>query len=71
VADEGSVEYRYATDVQDPNPINNWDHTASEEAMNAHMGTSHLADFMGVMGTCIGGPLEITRHDVATSTKIF
>jgi quinol monooxygenase YgiN len=71
VAEEGCVEYRYATDVLEPNRINIWEQWASEEAMNAHMGTSHLADFMGVMGTCIGGPLEITRHDVATSTKIF
>ena len=71
VAEEGCVEYRYATDVLDANRINIWEQWESEEAMTAHMGTAHLADFMTVMGSCIGGPLEITRHDIASSTKIF
>jgi quinol monooxygenase YgiN len=71
VAEDGCVEYRYATDVLEPNRINIWEQWESEDAMTAHMGTSHLADFMGVVGTCIGGPVEITRHDVATSTKLF
>jgi quinol monooxygenase YgiN len=71
VAEEGCVEYRYSTDVLDANRINIWEQWESDEAMTAHMGTSHLADFMAVMGDCIGGPLEITRHDIATSTKIF
>ena len=71
VAEEGCVEYRYAADILEPNRINIWEQWESEEAMNAHMATPHLAEFMGVMGTCIGGPLEITRHDIASSTKIF
>ena len=64
-------QYRYATDVLEPNQINIWEQWESQDAMDAHMGTAHLADFMGVMGTCIGGPLEITRHDIASSSKIF
>lgn len=71
VAEEGCVEYRYANDVLEPNRINIWEQWESEDAMNLHMGTAHLAEFMGVMGDCIGGPLEITRHDVSASTKIF
>ena len=71
VAEEGCVEYRYAADLLEPNRINIWEQWESEEAMTAHMGTSHLADFMTVMGTCIGGPLAIDRHDVASSSKIF
>lgn len=71
VAEEGCDEYRYANDLSEPNRINIWEQWASEEAMNSHMATTHLADFMTVMGGAIGGPLEITRHDVSSSTKIF
>jgi quinol monooxygenase YgiN len=71
LAEDGCVQYRYANDILDPNQINIWEQWESEDAMNAHMGSTHLADFMGVMGTCIGGPLEITRHDIASSSKIF
>ena len=71
VAEEGCVEYRYAADILEPNRINIWEQWESEEAMTAHMGTAHLADFMTAVGACIGGPLEITRHDIASSSKIF
>ena len=70
-AEDGNIEYRYSVDMGEPNRINIMEQWESEEAMNAHMGTTHLADFMTVMGGAIGGPLEIIRYDVASSTKIF
>jgi quinol monooxygenase YgiN len=71
VAEQGCVEYRYSADVLEPNRINIVEQWASEEAMNVHMGTDHLAEFMGAIGPCLGGPVEITRHDIASSTKLF
>lgn len=71
LAEEGCAQYSYAADLLDPNRINIIEQWETDEAMTAHMGTTHLADFMGVMGTCIGGPLEIVRHDISSSTKIF
>lgn len=70
-AEDGCIDYRYSIDIDDPARINIVEQWESEDAMNAHMGTEHLATFMGVMGTCLGGPVEIVRHDVASSTKLF
>ena len=71
LAEEGCVDYRYSADILEPNRINITEVWESDETMTAHMGSTHLADFMTAIGACIGGPVEIVRHDVATSTKLF
>jgi quinol monooxygenase YgiN len=70
-AEEGNVEYRYASDLGDPNRINILEIWESEDAMNAHMATDHLAEFMGTIVGFLGGPAEVMRHDVASSTKLI
>ena len=70
-AEDGNEEYRYSIDLEDPNRINIEERWASEEAMTAHMGSEHLATFMGVIGGCIGGSVSIVRYDVAGSTTLF
>ena len=70
-AEDGCVQYRYAADLGDPNRINIVEQWESEEAMTSHMGAPHFADFMAAIGTCIGGDVEVWRHDVATSSKLF
>jgi quinol monooxygenase YgiN len=70
-AEPGNLEYRYSADLADPNRINIFEAWADEAAMNEHMGTDHLAEFLGTIGGCLGGPAEVTRDDVASSTKLF
>ena len=67
----GNVDYRYSQDIDDPTRLNIVEQWESEDAMNAHMGSEHLATFLTVIGGMIGGPVEITRHDVSGSTKLF
>ena len=71
LAEDGCAEYRYSNDLADPNRINILEQWESEEAMTTHMGTEHLATFMTAIGECLGGPAEVWRHDVATSSKLF
>jgi len=70
-AEDGNIDYRYSHDVLEANRINIVEFWESEDAMNFHMGTQHLADFMTVAGGAIAGPVEIVRHDISSSTKIF
>ena len=70
-AEDGNVDYRYGADLGEPDRINITELWESEEAMEAHMATQHLADFMAAVGPAISGSVEIVRHDVASSTKIF
>ena len=70
-AEDGCIDYRYSADLGEPNRINILEQWESEEAMTVHMGQAHFADFMAAIGPCIGGDVEVVRHDVATSTKLF
>ena len=70
-AEEGCITYRYAADLLIPERINIWEQWESDEAMTAHMGAPHFAEFMAAIGPCIGGDVAVDRHDVATTTKLF
>lgn len=70
-AEDGCGMYRYAADLQVPDRVNIVEQWESEDAMNAHMGSAHFMEFMGAIGDCIGGDVSVTRHDVASSTKLF
>ena len=69
--EEGNVDYRFSPDLDDPNRFNLIECWESEEAMNAHMATAHLAEFMTAIGPCLGGSAEIIRYDVASSSPLF
>ncbi|MFN8017847.1 MAG: putative quinol monooxygenase [Acidimicrobiales bacterium] len=70
-AEDGCIDYRYSADLLVPGRINIIEQWASEDAMNVHMGQAHFAEFMAAIGPCIGGDVEVTRHDVSASTKLF
>ncbi|HRW39743.1 MAG TPA: putative quinol monooxygenase [Aquihabitans sp.] len=70
-AEDGCLTYRYSADLLLPDRINIVEQWESEEAMTAHMGAAHFAEFMTAIGPCIGGDVNVVRHDVASSTKLF
>lgn len=70
-AEEGCLTYRYSADLLEPNRINIVEQWESEEAMTVHMGAPHFAEFMAAIGPCIGGDVSVTRHDIASSSKLF
>lgn len=70
-AEEGNIDYRYSTDIDDPTRLNLVEIWEDEEAMTAHMGTEHLATFLGAVGDFVGGSVEIVRYDVSGTSKLF
>jgi quinol monooxygenase YgiN len=69
--EEGNIDYRYSADIDEPNRFNLVEQWESEEAMNVHMGSPALATFLETFGPMIAGPVEVTRHDVSGSSKLF
>ena len=67
----GCVDYRFSVDVTDPNRINLVEQWEDEDAMNTHVATAELAEFMGTVVTFLGGPAEVIRHDVSASKSLF
>ena len=70
-AEDGNVDYRYSHDIDQPNRLNIVEVWESEEAVQLHMGSEHMATFLTAIGGFIGGPVEITSHQVSESTKLF
>ena len=70
-AEEGCEGYAFTGDLGDPGRFYVAEQWASEDAMNAHMATAHLAEFMGKMGEFGVTKVEITRWDGAVPSKLM
>jgi quinol monooxygenase YgiN len=67
----GCLDYRFGTDVNDPDRIMILEKWEDEEAMSTHMATPALAEFMGTVFNFLGGPAEVIRHDVSAAKSLF
>lgn len=67
----GNLDYRFSPDLDDPNRFNIIERWENEEVMNEHMGSTHLAEFLTVVGGCLSGPAEVIRYDVSGSQPLF
>jgi quinol monooxygenase YgiN len=65
-AEEGNESYTFSADFTDPGRFYLVEQWASEEAMNVHMGTAHLAEFMGKIAECGVKTLNVTHWRGAT-----
>ena len=69
--EDGNVDYRYSTDIDDDTRLNLFEQWETEEAMNAHMSTPHLGAFLEAAGGFLGGAPSIIRYDVSGTSKLF
>lgn len=70
-AEAGCIDYRFSTDVLDPTIINGVEIWEDQASIDAHMGSAHMAEFMGAIGPCLGGEATFTSHEISSSTKII
>lgn len=70
-AEAGNLDYRFSPDLDDPDRFNLMERWEGEDAMNAHLATPHLAEFLTAIGPCLGGPAEVIRYDVSGSSPLF
>ena len=70
-AEEGNEVYAFTADLSDPGRFYVIEQWASQEAMDTHMATPHLAAFMGAMGTCGVTGASLTKWDGATPTTLM
>lgn len=61
----GCAEYRFALPLSDGGPIVLFEEWESQEALNAHFETSHLAAFRGKMEELLAEPPVIRRYVVS------
>jgi quinol monooxygenase YgiN len=70
-AEEGNEGYTFSADLADPGRLHVTEQWASAEAMNAHMGSAHLAEFLSQMATFGVTKASLTKWESATPSKLM
>jgi quinol monooxygenase YgiN len=70
-AEEGNEGYAFTGDLGEPGRFHVTEQWASEDAMQAHMASPHLAAFMGKLGACGVTGASLTQWKGATPSKIM
>jgi len=68
--DEGTLEYRAATDIADPNLVRFFERYEDEAALEAHTQTDHYQEFSAALPELLAGKPEITRYEVDSATDV-
>lgn len=71
LAEEGCITYGFWADPNQPGVFRVYEEWADEDALNTHMGTPHMAEFIVGMGSLPITGTEINKHEVAGSSKLM
>jgi len=63
-AEEGCLDYTFSIEVNDPEMVRITEKWASVEALKAHFGTPHMAEFQATMGKRPPQSMEIKVYEV-------
>lgn len=69
-AEEGTVDYRATTDVEDPNTIRFFEQYEDEAAMQAHLESDHYLEFAKALPEWLAGEPEVLKFDVSEATEL-
>lgn len=68
--EDGMIEYRATTDVQDENLVRFFEQYEGEEAFLAHTQTDHFQAFEERLPELLAGEPEVLRFDVSEATTL-
>jgi quinol monooxygenase YgiN len=63
-AEDGMLDYRATTDVEDPNVVRFVERYEDDEALAAHTQTDHFQAFEAALGDWLAGEPKILRFEV-------
>jgi quinol monooxygenase YgiN len=69
-ADEGCLSYALYTSAEDPNELLVLEHWESDEALQKHFETAHIAEFMRTVPKVLAAPPDIKFHTVESSRDL-
>lgn len=71
LAEDGNITYGFWFHPTVEGSVRIHEEWESEAAMAEHMATAHLATFMEAVGGVGLSSIELTQHEVSTSTKLM
>jgi len=69
-AEEGMIDYRATTDVNDPNVVRFFEQYEDGAAFEAHTQTDHFQEFEAVLPDLLAGEPEIIQFEVDSATEL-
>ena len=69
-AEDGMIDYRATTDVNDPNVVRFFEQYADEAAFEAHTQTDHFQEFEAALPDLLDGEPEIIQFEVDSATEL-
>ncbi len=69
-AEAGCISYRFYEDTEISNDFVFVEEWESDEALQLHFKTVHIAEFMQAVPTTVVAPPEVRFHDVARSRRL-
>lgn len=69
--EEGNLGYDFSEDLTDPAVWYLWERWASQEALDAHFGSPHMAAFMGAWADCGLTFTSLARYDLSGVTQMM
>jgi len=69
-AEDGIVDYRVTTDIDDPTLFRFVEQYESEAAFEAHVETDHFRDFEAALPELLDGEPDVTRFDVENVSDV-
>jgi quinol monooxygenase YgiN len=69
-AEDGCVTYRFYQDLEDPNLMLLFEVWESEEALEAHFKTDHIAEYRSKIPELIAGPSKLNRYEVSSARPL-
>lgn len=68
--EDGIIDYRATTDIQDENTIRFFEQYEDEEAFISHTQTDHFQELEAALPDLLAGEPEILRFDVSEATEL-
>lgn len=70
-AEPGCQTYRFSTDLADPNVFHLFECWETDEAIDTHASSAHMAEFMKLAADVLAGAPQVTRYEVSASAPLF
>jgi len=68
--EEGMIQYRATTDVQDPNTVRFFEQYEDADAFAAHAETDHFQEFEAALPELLAGEPEVTQFEVDSAIEL-
>ena len=70
-AEDGTIDYRVTTDIEEPSVFRVFEQYEDEAAMNAHLESDHYERFQNRIGEWIDGEVDLIRYDVDSTSQMM